>query len=64
MRLIHQTSSRTAAPMYGHRGYIGQGSAVTGQVTPGLIERVRAEKARRAFYAASECDRLPMGLGR
>lgn len=60
-RTIHQTSSRTAAPMYGHRAYIGH-SAVVGPVTPGLLTQVKAERARRAFDPArSECDRLPMG---
>lgn len=58
-RLIHQHSSRTAAPMYGHRAYIGT-SMARGPVTPGLLTQVKAERARRAFDPAlSECDRLP-----
>lgn len=62
IRTVHQSGSRTAAPMFGHRAYIGL-SSVTGPVTPGLLTQVKAERARRAFDPAlSECDRLPLEM--
>lgn len=62
IRTVHQHSTRTAAPAFGHRAYIGT-SMVRGPVTPGLLTQVKAERARRAFDPAlSECDRLPLEM--
>lgn len=54
-------ASGTRIPALGHMSYSGKVPIHTGG-DPGLIERVRAERARRALYAG--CDRAPFGWER